>query len=66
MYCNWNCRKSDEKVKIAKTNGCDYVINYSKENFAEKVNEINKWCWLCQLFMMVLEKVTFDQSSSNV
>ena len=31
---------SDEKIEIAKANGCDYVINYSKENFAEKVKEI--------------------------
>ena len=28
---------SDEKIKIAKKNGCDLVINYSRENFAEKV-----------------------------
>jgi NADPH2:quinone reductase len=31
---------SDEKIEIAKANGCNYVINYSKENFAEKVKEI--------------------------
>ena len=31
---------SDEKIEIAKANGCKYVINYSKENFAEKVKEI--------------------------
>ena len=31
---------SDEKIEIAKTNGCDHVINYSKENFAERVKEI--------------------------
>ena len=31
---------SDEKIEIAKANGCDHVINYSKENFAEKVKEI--------------------------
>ena len=31
---------SDEKIEIAKVNGCDHVINYSKENFAEKVKEI--------------------------
>ena len=31
---------SDEKIETAKANGCKYVINYSKENFAEKVKEI--------------------------
>ena len=31
---------SDEKIEIAKANGCDHVINYSKENFAERVKEI--------------------------
>ena len=31
---------SDEKIEIAKANGCDHVINYSKENFVEKVKEI--------------------------
>ena len=30
---------SEEKIKIAKKNGCDLVINYSKENFVEKVKE---------------------------
>jgi NADPH2:quinone reductase len=31
---------SDEKVAIAKENGCDFVINYSKESFSQKVKEI--------------------------
>ena len=31
---------SDEKIKIAKENGYDHVINYNKDNFAEKVKEI--------------------------
>ena len=31
---------SDEKIKIAKKNGCDEVINYSKDDFAKKVMEI--------------------------
>jgi len=31
---------SDEKINIAKANGCDHVINYSKEDFAKKVKEI--------------------------
>ena len=33
---------SDEKIKIAKKNGCDFVINYRKDNFDEKVLEITK------------------------
>jgi len=31
---------SDEKGKIAKQYGCDHVINYSTENFAERVRDI--------------------------
>ena len=31
---------SDEKIQIAKKNGCDFVINYRKENFDKKVLEI--------------------------
>ena len=31
---------SDEKGKIAKSLGCDHVINYSTENFPERVREI--------------------------
>jgi NADPH2:quinone reductase len=33
---------SEEKAKLAKAHGCKYVINYSTENFAEKVKEITK------------------------
>ena len=33
---------SDEKISIAKKNGCDFVINYSKEDFPKKVLEITK------------------------
>jgi NADPH2:quinone reductase len=33
---------SPEKVQLAKAHGCKYVINYSTENFVEKVNEITK------------------------
>ena len=49
IFCQWakslGCKVigtvgSDEKIGIAKANGCDHVINYSKENFAEKVKEI--------------------------
>ena len=31
---------SDEKINLAKQNGCDEVINYSKDDFAKKVMEI--------------------------
>jgi len=31
---------SDEKIELAKKNGCDEVINYSKEDFAKKVLDI--------------------------
>jgi len=51
IFCQWakslGCKVigtvgSDEKIKIAKKNGCDFIINYSKENFAQKVLEITK------------------------
>ena len=31
---------SDEKIDLAKKNGCDKVINYSKEDFAKKIMEL--------------------------
>ena len=31
---------SDEKCALAKAHGADHVINYSKENFAERVKEL--------------------------
>ncbi len=31
---------SDKKINIAKQNGCDEVINYSKDDFAKKVMEL--------------------------
>ena len=31
---------SDEKIDLAKKNGCDEVINYSKEDFAKKVMKL--------------------------
>ena len=33
---------SDEKIEKAKSYGYDYIINYNKENFSEKVLEITK------------------------
>ena len=51
IFCQWakslGCKVigtvgSEEKVNIAKKNGCDLVINYSKENFIEKVKDFTK------------------------
>jgi len=51
IFCQWakslGCKVigtvgSDEKVKIAKKNGCDLVINYSKESFVKKVMDFTK------------------------
>jgi len=51
IFCQWaksiGCKVigtvgSEEKIKIAKKNGCDLVINYSKENFVEKVKDFTK------------------------
>jgi len=51
VFCQWakslGCKVigtvgSDEKINLAKKNGCDFVINYSKENFSQKVLEITK------------------------
>ncbi len=49
IFCQWaksiGCKiigtvGSNEKIEIAKKNGCDYVINYKTENFDKKVLEI--------------------------
>ena len=52
---------SDEKISIAKANGCDHVINYSKENFAEKVKEITNGVGVPVVYDGVGKK-TFDGS----
>ena len=52
---------SDEKVKIAKENGCDFVINYSKESFSQKVKEITNGKMLDVLYDGVGAK-TFEGS----
>jgi len=33
---------SDEKIAIAEQNGCDYVINYTKQDFVKEVKDITK------------------------
>ena len=52
---------SDEKIEIAKANGCDHVINYSKENFAERVKEITDGAGVPVVYDGVGKK-TFDGS----
>ena len=70
IFCQWakslGCNVigtvgTDEKIEIAKANGCDYVINYSKENFAEKVKELTKGVGVPVVYDGVGKK-TFDQS----
>ena len=52
---------SDEKIEIAKANGCDHVINYSEENFAERVKEITNGVGVPVVYDGVGKK-TFDGS----
>ena len=33
---------SDDKAKLAKAHGCKHVVNYSTENFVERVKELTK------------------------
>ncbi len=70
IFCQWakslGCTVigtvgSDEKIEIAKINGCDHVINYSKENFAEKVKEITGGVGVPVVYDGVGKK-TFDKS----
>ena len=70
IFCQWakslGCTVigtvgSDEKIEIAKANGCTHVINYSKENFAEKVKEITKGVGVPVVYDGVGKK-TFDGS----
>ena len=52
---------SEEKIKIAKENGCDFVINYSKESFSQKVKEITNGKMLDVVYDGVGAK-TFEES----
>jgi len=70
IFCQWakslGCKVigtvgSDEKIEIAKANGCTHVINYSKENFAEKVKEITNGVGVPVVYDGVGKK-TFDGS----
>ena len=70
IFCQWakslGCTVigtvgSDEKIEVAKINGCEHVINYSKENFAEKVKEITNGVGVPVVYDGVGKK-TFDGS----
>jgi len=52
---------SEDKVKIAKENGCDFIINYSKESFSQKVKEITNGKMLDVVYDGVGAK-TFEES----
>jgi NADPH2:quinone reductase len=52
---------SEDKIKIAKENGCDFVINYSKESFSQKVKEITNGKILDVVYDGVGAK-TFEES----
>jgi NADPH2:quinone reductase len=52
---------SEEKVAIAKENGCDFIINYSKESFSQKVKEITNGKMLDVVYDGVGAK-TFEES----
>tara|TARA_B100000029_G_scaffold513058_1_gene611433 strand:+ start:57 stop:1028 length:972 start_codon:yes stop_codon:yes gene_type:complete len=70
IFCQWakslGCTVigtvgSNEKIEIAKANGCDYVINYSKDSFTEKVKEITNGIGVPVVYDGVGKK-TFDDS----
>jgi len=72
IFCQWaksiGCKiigtvGSEEKIKTAKKNGCDLVINYSKENFVEKVKDFTKGKGVPVVYDGVGEK-TFEDSIS--
>jgi len=70
IFCQWakslGCKVigtvgSDEKISLAKKNGCDEVINYSKEDFSKKVMEITEGKGLPVVYDGV-GKSTFEES----
>jgi len=72
IFCQWakslGCKVigtvgSEEKISIAKKNGCDLVINYSKENFVEGVKDFTKGKGVPVVYDGVGEK-TFEDSIS--
>ena len=70
IFCQWaksiGCKiigtvGSDDKINIAKKNGCDFVINYNKESFDKKVLEITENKGLSVVYDGV-GKTTFEKS----
>ena len=70
IFCQWakslGCKVigtvgSDEKIVLAKKNGCDEVINYSKEDFSKKVMELTDGKGLPVVYDGV-GKSTFEKS----
>ena len=70
IFCQWakslGCRVigtvgSEEKISLAKNNGCDEVINYSKEDFSKKVKELTAGKGLPVVYDGV-GKSTFEKS----
>jgi NADPH2:quinone reductase len=70
IFCQWakslGCKVigtvgSDEKISVAKKNGCDEVINYSKEDFSKKVMELTDGKGLPVVYDGV-GKSTFEKS----
>jgi len=52
---------TEEKAKLAKAHGCHHVINYSRENFLERVKEITQGQGVPVVYDSV-GKDTFDRS----
>lgn len=52
---------SDDKAEVAKANGCDHPIVYTKENFVEKVKEITEGTGVAAVYDSV-GKNTFEGS----
>lgn len=52
---------TDEKAKLARENGADYTINYSKEDVISKVNEITNGLG-CHAVLDGVGKDTFEIS----
>ena len=70
IFCQWakslGCKVigtvgSDEKINLAKKNGCDEVINYSKEDFAKRDMELTNGKGLPVVYDGV-GKSTFEKS----
>jgi len=70
IFCQWaksiGCKVigtvgSDEKISIAKKNGCNLVINYSNENFVKKVMDFTNGVGVSVVYDGV-GKSTFENS----